>query len=309
MQYNLEYFEKMLRLNSATAEHISAIRWDFVKEIEPKTVLDYGSGPGWFRAFRPDYVEHVDTYDIGQFPQTGIRRDVYDLITFWDVIEHIKNLSSLSSLWTKTKYVALSIPIRYKGLKLKEWKHYKPGEHFHYFSEETIKGYFRSIGFECCKFEYPEVTCGIRKDIGSGLFKRKKDIIVFTNGVFDLLHPGHLYMLQRAKDLGDKLIVGVDSDRVARRAGKEHGRPIKSQEVRRGLIEALGCVDKAYIFDDFSGLLSKIHPDYIVKGGDYQKEDIVGKEFVESYGGKAIILPYLKDQSTTNLIERILDRK
>ena len=78
-KYDLEYFEKMLRQNSKTAEEISNIRWDWLYELCPKTVLDYGSGCGFFRAFRPRGIE-VDTYDIGPYPQTGIRLRLYDIV-------------------------------------------------------------------------------------------------------------------------------------------------------------------------------------------------------------------------------------
>ena len=305
MIYNLDYWEKMLRQNSATAEHICKIRWDFVREIEPKLVLDYGCGPGWFRAFRPSFVEEMDTYDIAPWPQTGIRHERYELITFWDVLEHIRYLSSLDEIFAKTKYIATSLPIRPKNKKLVGWKHYKPGEHFHYFSRESLQGFFNSKGFKLIKEGTPEVECGIREDIGTFLFRRKKPVIVFTNGVFDLLHPGHLYLLRKAKLYGDKLIVGIDSDHHARLLGKKYPRPIKNQEVRRDLIASLKPVDEAYIFDDLLALLKRIKPDVLVKGGDYRKDQIIGREFVESYGGKVVILPYLEKKSTTRLIERI----
>jgi len=119
------------------------------------------------------------------------------------------------------------------------------------------------------------------------------------------LHPGHLFLLNKAKLLGDKLIVGIDSDRRARNLGKKYRRPINSQEVRKEIIEALKPVDEVYIFDDLEDLIRKIKPDILVKGGDYRKNQIVGREFVESYGGKVIILPYLEKRSTTRLIKRI----
>jgi len=130
MKYDLNYWEKMLRQNSSTAETICRIRWNFVREIRPKIVLDFGSGPGWFRAFRPSYVEEMDTYDIAPWPQTGIQHERYELITFWDSLEHVKFLNSLDDIFSKTKYIALSLPVRPKGIKLTEWKHYKPGEHW-----------------------------------------------------------------------------------------------------------------------------------------------------------------------------------
>jgi len=305
MKYDLNYWEKMLRQNSSTAETISRIRWNFVQEIKPQIVLDFGSGPGWFRAFRPSYVEEMDTYDIAPWPQTGIRHERYELITFWDSLEHVKDLNSLNDLFSRTKYIALSIPIRPIGIQLKKWKHYKPGEHYHYFTVKSLQAFFNSKGFKMIKHGWPEVECGIREDIGSFIFKRKKKVVVFTNGVFDLLHPGHLFLLRKAKQLGDKLIVGIDSDRRVRSLGKKYRRPINSQEVRKEILEALKPVDEVYIFDDLEGLVRKIKPDILVKGGDYRKDQVVGRKFVESYGGKVIILPYLENRSTTRLIERI----
>lgn len=166
--YNLSYYEKTLRLNSKTAEKISDIRWDFVKCINPKLVLDYGSGVGWFRAFRPEGVE-VDTYDIYNVPQTGINHKKYDLITLWDVLEHIPEPEKLH-IWDKTKYVAITIPCVPGDKDIKDWKHYKPGEHLHYWNKSTINIFFLGLGFKNIKVGFPE--CPPRTDIITVLYEK-----------------------------------------------------------------------------------------------------------------------------------------
>ena len=101
MKYDLEYFDKMLRKNSGTAKRISKIRWKFISRVDPKLVLDYGSGVGWFRAFKPEGIT-VDTYDIGEYPQTGIQHSYYDIICFWDVLEHIYSMKEIESIDRKS---------------------------------------------------------------------------------------------------------------------------------------------------------------------------------------------------------------
>jgi len=170
--YNLGYYEIMLRQNSGTAEKINKIRWDFVKEINPKVVLDFGCGVGWFRAWRPEGIE-VDTHDIGPFPQTGIVHIEYDLITLWDVFEHLPNFDLIWRLLDKSKYCALSIPVLPKGKRLDTWKHFKPGEHLHYFTEEQLDMLFGRYGFEKIKRGMPECKpAGPREDIVSLLYKK-----------------------------------------------------------------------------------------------------------------------------------------
>ena len=166
--YNLDYYERLLRLYSKTAEKICKIRWDFVKEINPKTVLDYGSGVGWFRAFQPSDIK-VDSYDIANFPQTGIKRKLYDLVCFWDVLEHLPNFKEIESV-LNAKYLALTIPIKPKNVKLKEWKHYKPGEHLHYFSIEMLDTLFGTYSFKRIKDGHPE--CPPRQDAYSALYEK-----------------------------------------------------------------------------------------------------------------------------------------
>ena len=166
MIYDIEYYENMLRMYSQSAEQICKIRWDFVDCITPWHVLDYGSGVGWFRAYRPEGVE-VDTFDVGPYPQTGITRDSYDLITLWDVIEH---LPTWNPQWEKTQYVALTVPILPEGQNIVEWKHWKPSEHLKIFTEDILDALFEKYGFEKVKSGYPE--CPPRVDIGSFLYRK-----------------------------------------------------------------------------------------------------------------------------------------
>ena len=167
--YSIPYWDIMLKQNTNSAKFINAIRWHFVKDAKPKITLDYGCGVGWFRAFAPKEIE-VDTYDIAKWPQTGINHEQYDLITFWDVLEHIPELSVIKPFLDRTKYVATSLPILPRGKDFETWKHNKPGEHVNIFTKESLSEFFKTMGFELVKDGYPE-SC-IREDIYSALFKR-----------------------------------------------------------------------------------------------------------------------------------------
>jgi rfaE bifunctional protein nucleotidyltransferase chain/domain len=128
---------------------------------------------------------------------------------------------------------------------------------------------------------------------------------VFTNGVFDLLHPGHVRYLTEARKLGDALIVGVNSDRSVR-ANKGPDRPINRAEERVETLLALDCVDAAAIFDEDTPLaiITQIQPDVLVKGADWGPDNIVGREIVEARGGRVIRLELAEGFSTTGLIGR-----
>ena len=171
IKYNKEYFRLISDTYKTTARIINQIRWDFVKEIKPKIVLDYGAGACFLSKYAPKGVV-VDTYDIGDFPvkYTGIRHKSYDLIFLCDVLEHIPDFREFDYLWEKAEYVYISIPILPKGRELKTWKHFKPGEHYHYFTERSLDLFFEGRGFENIKSGYPE--CKIRSDIYSVLYKR-----------------------------------------------------------------------------------------------------------------------------------------
>ncbi len=130
--------------------------------------------------------------------------------------------------------------------------------------------------------------------------------LVFTNGVFDLLHIGHVRYLAQARALGDALLVAINSDRKVREL-KGPNRPVFDQAERAEILAALRCVDYVTIFDDASprSLIAELLPDVLVKGGDYQLDEIHGREEVEAAGGKVISLPFVQGASTTSLIERM----
>jgi D-beta-D-heptose 7-phosphate kinase/D-beta-D-heptose 1-phosphate adenosyltransferase len=130
--------------------------------------------------------------------------------------------------------------------------------------------------------------------------------IVFTNGVFDLLHPGHVRYLQDARELGDRLIVGVNSDRSVR-ANKAPGRPITPESERAEILASLACVDTAVMFDEDTPLqiITALQPDVLVKGADWAENAIVGREVVEARGGRVVRVPLAQGYSTTRLVEKI----
>ena len=134
--------------------------------------------------------------------------------------------------------------------------------------------------------------------------------LVFTNGVFDLLHVGHVRYLAQARALGDALVVAINSDRTVREL-KGPDRPVFDQAERAELLAALRSVDYVTIFDDVSprSLIATLLPDVLVKGGDYQLDQIHGRDEVEAAGGNVISLPFVEGASTSNLIERMQPQK
>ncbi len=139
--------------------------------------------------------------------------------------------------------------------------------------------------------------------------KAKGKRIVFTNGCFDLLHIGHVRYLEKARTLGDALVVGVNSDSSVRKL-KGPKRPVLPAKERAEILSGLGCVDYITIFDELDPLklITSLHPNVLVKGGDWTKEQIVGREVLESSGGKVVIIRFVKGASTSTLIKTILKR-
>jgi D-beta-D-heptose 7-phosphate kinase/D-beta-D-heptose 1-phosphate adenosyltransferase len=131
--------------------------------------------------------------------------------------------------------------------------------------------------------------------------------VVFTNGVFDLLHRGHAEYLEEARSLGDHLVVGINSDASVRRL-KGPSRPIVPEVERAELVGALACVDLAIVFDDDTPLrlIEAVEPDVLVKGADWAQDAIVGREFVESRGGKVVRVAVREGLSTSAIIDRIV---
>jgi len=133
--------------------------------------------------------------------------------------------------------------------------------------------------------------------------------IVFTNGCFDLLHPGHVDYLQRARALGDALVVGLNDDGSVR-ALKGPLRPINPLPDRARMLGALGCVDLVVPFSEETParLIATLLPDVLVKGGDYAPDTIVGAKEVREHGGEVVVMPFIGGYSSTELIERIIER-
>ncbi|NIO08714.1 MAG: D-glycero-beta-D-manno-heptose 1-phosphate adenylyltransferase [Deltaproteobacteria bacterium] len=136
--------------------------------------------------------------------------------------------------------------------------------------------------------------------------KSKKKKVVFTNGCFDLLHLGHIHLLREAKKLGDLLVVALNSDSSVKRI-KGPGRPILPEAERAELVASLEMVDYVTVFSqpDPGDIIEALHPNVLVKGGDWTADKIIGKDSVEGQGGKVVSLPFLTGHSTTNIIDRI----
>ncbi|CAN5615708.1 hypothetical protein BH18ACI3_BH18ACI3_16900 [soil metagenome] len=130
--------------------------------------------------------------------------------------------------------------------------------------------------------------------------------VVFTNGCFDLLHPGHIDLLKRAKSLGTRLVVGINSDASVRKI-KGPDRPFTSEKERAEILSAISVVDEVVVFDEQTPerLIMEIKPDVLVKGGDWKPEEIIGSDFVLARGGKVFSLPFLDDYSSSSLVEKI----
>jgi rfaE bifunctional protein nucleotidyltransferase chain/domain len=131
--------------------------------------------------------------------------------------------------------------------------------------------------------------------------------VVFTNGVFDLLHPGHVDVLRAARAEGDALVVGVNSDASVRRLGKGPERPIRSERDRAVVLAALAMVDAVVIFDEDTpaDLVAALHPDVLVKGGDYTQQQVAGGDTVRAHGGRVVIIPLTPGHSTTATVEQL----
>jgi rfaE bifunctional protein nucleotidyltransferase chain/domain len=130
--------------------------------------------------------------------------------------------------------------------------------------------------------------------------------VVFTNGVFDLLHPGHVELLEAARREGTVLIVGVNSDASVRRLGKGPDRPLNDQAARGRVLAGMAAVDSVVIFDEDTPLelIQLLAPDVLVKGADYARSAIVGADLVESRGGRVVRVPLVTGFSTSNIVDR-----
>lgn len=140
--------------------------------------------------------------------------------------------------------------------------------------------------------------------------KRNGKRVVFTNGCFDLLHPGHIHSLEAARNLGDLLIVGINSDESVRTL-KGPGRPLIPEQERAEILASLECVDGVVVFDELTPreVIAALLPDILVKGSDWPGNQIVGREEVESAGGKVLLIDNVPGYSTTDIVDKIRSRR
>lgn len=132
-------------------------------------------------------------------------------------------------------------------------------------------------------------------------------ILVFTNGVFDVIHAGHIALLEAARDEGDVLLVGINDDESTRDLGKGRGRPVTRAGDRAMMVAALRSVDRVVLFSDPTPLplIERLRPDVLVKGADYELEEFIGRKFVESYGGRVVRVNLVDRYSTTKILSYI----
>lgn len=138
-------------------------------------------------------------------------------------------------------------------------------------------------------------------------WKLKDDVVVFTNGVFDLLHRGHVEYLHEAASLGDRLIIGLNSDVSAKTLGKGPNRPLQDEETRALLLAAMTYVDAVVLFDEETpeALIKALNPNYLVKGGDYELDEIAGADHIQAQGGTVKTIALVEGHSTTSIEEKI----
>jgi len=152
-------------------------------------------------------------------------------------------------------------------------------------------------------------TRGKVRRLGEAITWRTAQIgpVVFTNGVFDILHPGHVELLEAARREGAVLVVGLNSDTSVRRLNKGPGRPLVPETARARVLAGLAAVDCVALFDEETPLelIKALAPDVLVKGADYAREEIVGGDWIESRGGKVVQVPLVQGFSTTSLVERL----
>jgi D-beta-D-heptose 7-phosphate kinase/D-beta-D-heptose 1-phosphate adenosyltransferase len=139
------------------------------------------------------------------------------------------------------------------------------------------------------------------------VLQKENKKFVFTNGCFDLLHPGHVLYLQDTKKLGDYLILAINTDNSVHKL-KGETRPIYSEDERAEILSGLACVDFVCLFDEDTPyeIINYLKPDILAKGGDYSLDTIVGRDIVESNGGKVVVIPFVENKSTTNIVQKIL---
>ena len=140
-------------------------------------------------------------------------------------------------------------------------------------------------------------------------WREKNKKIVFTNGCFDIVHPGHIDYLSQARDLGDMLVLGLNTDQSVRRLNKGSNRPINDERTRAYVLAGLASVDLIVFFDEETpyNLIKLLQPNVLVKGNDYEVEKIIGFDILKENGGEVITIPFLDGYSTSSLIKKIIE--
>ncbi len=140
-------------------------------------------------------------------------------------------------------------------------------------------------------------------------WREKNKKIVFTNGCFDIIHPGHIDYLSQARDLGDILVLGLNTDQSVRRLNKGSNRPINDERTRAYVLAGLASVDLIVFFDEQTpyNLIKLLQPNVLVKGKDYEVEKIIGFDILKENGGEVITIPFLDGYSTSSLIKKIIE--
>jgi len=140
-------------------------------------------------------------------------------------------------------------------------------------------------------------------------WREKNKKIVFTNGCFDIIHPGHINYLSQARDLGDILVLGLNTDQSVRRLNKGSNRPINDERTRAYVLAGLASVDLIVFFDEETpyNLIKLLQPNVLVKGKDYEVEKIIGYDILKENGGEVITIPFLEGYSTSSLIKKIIE--
>ena len=178
IKYDHNYYYNLLKIHTDTARQIVKARYDFIAETILKkehlpdlTILDYGSGVGFMKALAPEWVHQVDTFDIMPVPTTGITRKSYDIVTMYDVLEHIPDFTDVQPILNMAKYVVITIPMKPEDVAWKGYKHFKPSEHLHYFTMDLIEHLFDYMGFKMIADGEPE--CPPRQYVRSFVFRKK----------------------------------------------------------------------------------------------------------------------------------------
>ena len=278
--------EMATKIVIANEDDLIKVGWKLLEELKTEFILITKGEAGMSLFEREGRITHIPAVVSEVYDITGAGDTVVSVLTLALAAgAKIKEAAELSNL-------AAGIVVRKVGTAVATRE--KLEEIIRYQSGERVNGKIRPLS------ELISVSKRL-KDEG------KK--VVFTNGCFDLLHIGHLRYLQKAKEAGDVLIVGINSDSSMRRL-KGTKRPIVQQNERAEILSALECVDYVVIFSEDTPyrVIRAIRPDILVKGGDYEAGQIVGTDLVKLSGGKVLVIGEVKNHSTTLLVKAILDR-